>query len=345
VKPDRPWDVAGIGNALMDALVVLDDDALLDRLGVARGAMTLVDHQRWTQVYEEVRTRGVTFDSGGSCANTVATVGRLGARAIYYGQVGDDQMGQLYASHMERACGAHRIRSTRAAPTGKCLSIISRADAERTMLTDLGAATTLPDVGSFADDLRSAQICHFEGYTLLGGSLRDVALHGMAIAKAGGARVSLDASDPFVVLSIRDLLWELLPERVDILFLNLEEAKALSGSTDPEAAATEIAERGRVGIVAVKLGARGSLVVEHFVSSTSGRRNCVVHRIDVCPVRAIDTTGAGDAYAAGLLFGLARGWDAPRSGRLASAVAALAVAQIGAVVKDGEALGQAIAAA
>ncbi|MEQ1564618.1 MAG: adenosine kinase [Myxococcota bacterium] len=326
------WDVAGVGNALMDALVVVDDGDLIDRLGVARGTMHLVDHHRWTSVYEEVRTHGVVFDSGGSCANTIATIGRLGGRAVYYGQVGDDQMGQLYASLMERACGAHRIRSTRSAATGKCLSIISSRDAERTMLTDLGAATTLPDIDGFAEELRGSRICHFEGYTLLEGPLRQVARDGIAIARGAGAKVSLDASDPFVVLQIQDVLWDVLAD-VDVLFLNREEARALSGLDDPEQGALEIAARGKVGIVAVKLGGQGSVVV------TDGQ----LVRVPVFPVTAVDTTGAGDAYAGGFLYGLARDWDAARAGHLASTVAALAVAQIGAVVKDVAALEQAVA--
>ena len=327
------WDVAGIGNALMDALVVLEDDGLLERLGVARGTMHLVDHARWTQVYEEVRTNGVVFDSGGSCANTVATIGRLGGRAVFYGQVGEDQMGQLYASHMERACGAHRIRSAAAAPTGKCLSIISARDAERTMLTDLGAATSLPEVGTFAEELKRAKIGHFEGYTLLGGSLRDVALQGIRVVREARGLVSLDASDPFVVGEIRDLLWDLLPDNVDVLFLNREETRALAGVDDPEEAARRIAARGQVRIVAVKLGSKGSIVV------ADGE----LHRVPVYPVKAVDTTGAGDAFAGGFLFGLARGWDPVRAGHLASRVAALAVGQVGAVVKDMPALEHAVA--
>lgn len=327
------WDVAGIGNALMDALVVLEDDALVVELGLARGTMHPVDHGRWTEVYEKVRTYGVVFDSGGSCANTIATVGRLGGKAIYYGQVGDDQMGKMYASLMERACGAHRIRFSKLAATGKCLSIISARDAERTMLTDLGAATSLPEVGSFADDLRRAKVAHFEGYMLLDGPMRPVALEGMAIASEAGSTVALDASDPFVVAAIRDLLWSVLLRHVDVVFLNIEEARALSGLSDPEEGARAIALRGEIETVAVKLGARGSIVVH----------GGVLYRVPVYPVKAVDTTGAGDAYAGGFLYALSQGWGPERAGQLASAVAALAVGQVGAVVKDGQALEKAVA--
>jgi sugar/nucleoside kinase (ribokinase family) len=326
------WDVAGIGNALMDALVVVDDEGLHQELGLVRGTMHPVDHARWTEVYERVRHHEVVFDSGGSCANTVATVGRLGGRATYCGQVGDDQMGHLYASLMERACGGHRLQFTRAAATGKCLSIISAKDAERTMLTDLGAATLLPALGTYAEELRRTRIAHFTGYTLLGGPMREVALEGMEVAHAAGATISLDVADPFVCVQIGDLLWSAITRYADIVFLNREEARALAGTEDPEAACLAVAERADVETVAVKLGPKGSIVAHHGE----------LFRIPAFLVRAVDTTGAGDAYAGGFLYGRSRGWDVPRSARLGSAVASLAVAQVGAVVKDVTALRRAI---
>ncbi len=326
------WDVAGLGNALMDALVVLDDDGLVEELGLVRGTMHPVDHERWTSVYERVRTHGVVFDSGGSCANSVATVGRLGGRAIYCGQVGDDQMGRLYASLMEKACGGHRLRFTKAAATGKCLSIIAKRDAERTMLTDLGAATRLPELGDYRHDLEQARIGHFTGYTLLDGPMREVALDAIRTVAKGDGLVSLDVADPFVCKLIAPLLWEVLAEYTDVAFLNADEARALGEQDDPIQAAFEVARRAGVRTVAVKLGKEGSIVVHEGEG----------HRIPAYLVQAVDTTGAGDAYAGGFLFGLTRGWDIPRCGRLGSAAASLAVSQIGAVVKDKDALQGAI---
>lgn len=326
------WDVAGVGNALMDALVILEDDSLIDELGLVRGTMHPVDHARWQEVYERVRTHGVVFDSGGSCANTCATVGRLGGKSIYCGQVGDDQIGQLYASLMERACGGHALRFAKEAATGKCLAIISGRDAERTMLTDLGAAIRLPELGRFADELRGSRIAHFEGYTLLDGPMRQVVLEGMEIASQAGTRVSIDAADPFVVVQTRDLLWSVLERYAKVVFLNLEEARALADLEDPEEACLAIGRKADLETVVVKLGSRGSLVLH----------DGDLHRIEVVPVNAVDTTGAGDAYAGGFLYGLSRGWDATRCGRLASSVAALAVSQVGAVVKDADALHAAV---
>lgn len=326
------WDVAGLGNALMDALVVLDDDGLIEELGLVRGTMHPVGHERWTEVYERVRTHGVVFDSGGSCANTVATVGRLGGAAIYAGQVGDDQMGRLYASLMEKACGSHRLRFSKEAPTGKCLSIIAKRDAERTMLTDLGAAVRLPELGAYREELVRARIGHFTGYTLLDGPMRDVALEAIRTVSDAGGLVSLDVADPFVCRLVGPLLWEILEGYADIAFLNAEEARALADCDDPIAAASVVAERGRVRTVAVKLGSQGSFVLHE------GER----YRVPAYLVKALDTTGAGDAYAGGFLYGLAKGFPIDRCARLGSAAASLAVSQIGAVVKDMEALAQAI---
>ena len=329
------YDVAGLGNALMDALVVLDDAAIISELGLVRGTMHPYDHAGWQRVYERVRTLGVVFDSGGSAANTCATVGRLGGRAIYCGQVGDDQMGQLYASLLVRACGSHALRISPDAPTGKVLSLISSRDAERTMITDLGAAVRLSELGSYANELRRTRIAHFEGYTLLDGPMRQIVLEAMEVAHAAGGRVSLDVSDPFVVAQVRDLLITIAERWVDVLFLNAAEARMFEPRLDPEDACARVAATLGVRTVALKLGAQGSVV------SDNGE---LVH-VDAVPVHAIDTTGAGDAYAGGYLFALARGWPAARCGKLASAVAALAVAQIGAVVKDAEKLHAAVRAA
>lgn len=315
-------DVAGLGNALIDALVVLEDDSLLDELGLVRGTMHPVDHSRWQEIYERIREHEVTFDSGGSCANAIATVGVLGGSAIYCGQVGDDQMGKLYAQKMNEACGQHALRFV-AQPTGKCLSVISKKDAERTMLTDLGAATGLSELGTFLATVRQAKVAHFTGYTLLGGPMRQAALEAIHEAHANGVKVSLDVADPFVVMQLNDLLWNLIDKYCDLVFLNAEEAKALTDKPAEEAV-TYIAENANVATVCVKLGGRGSLVWH------DGQ----VHEIPVFSANAIDTTGAGDAYAGGYLYGYVNGWAPAQAGRLASAVAARTVSQIGAVYKD-----------
>lgn len=327
------YDVVGLGNALMDALVVVDHtDALLSELGLIRGTMHMVGDDEWHQTYARVAHHGVALESGGSCANTIATLGRLGARAIFAGQVGDDALGRTYADRLTEACGGHALRVTPDRATGKCLALVASEDAERTMLTDLGAATTYPDLTGFEHHLRTARVAHFEGYTLLDGPMRAVVLRAMRDAHAAGVTVSLDAADPFVVLSIRDLLWEVVRETADVLFLNAEEARALTDHA-PEHAAEIVAREAGVRTVVVKLGARGSVVLHE------GER----HEIGIDKVTAIDTTGAGDAYAGGFLYGLVQGWPPDACGRLGASVAAATVSQIGAVVKDASRLAELVA--
>ncbi len=320
-------DVAGLGNALMDALVVIDDDQLISDLGLQRGTMHPVDNARWQEVYEKVKPLGVVFESGGSCANTTATIGRLGGKALYCGQVGDDEIGRIYAERMREACGADALQFTDESATGKCLSIISRTDGERTMLTDLGAAVNLASLGDFDRDIRAAKIAHFTGYTLLDGPMLAVAMKAMQSATEAGVAVSLDVADPFVVGLIRDRLWGVLEDHADVAFLNADEALALTG-LGPDEAIHAIADRAKIETVIVKTGKEGSLV----------RHNGELYPISITAVKAIDTTGAGDAYAGGYLYGMSHGWPVRRCAALASAVAAETVSQIGAVVKSRETL-------
>lgn len=327
---DRRYDVAGLGNALVDALVRMDDKPFLLSHGLDRGHMTPVDHARWQAIFEEIQEHGVEIHSGGSCANTIAGLGFLGARSIYCGQVGDDQLGHLYAARMEEACGGHCLNWTKAANTGKCLSIVSATDAERTMLTDLGAAVTMDDLGDFPGIIRQSRVLHVTAYLLLGEPMAARAREAMAVAVQEQIPVSIDVADPFVVSTVREAMWAAIEEFADIVFMNEEEATTLAGVDDPLEALDKVAEI--CDTVILKLGGRGSVVQHRGQRVTAG-----VH-----PVEAIDTTGAGDAYAAGFLYGYVRGWDAARSADLGSRTAALTVAQLGAVVRDAEAMQDAI---
>ncbi len=325
------YDVVGLGNPLMDALTVVDDDhAVIRDLGLTRGTMCLVDAPEWQQAYERVRRNRVTLDAGGSCANTLATVGRLGGRALFCGQVGDDQMGHAYAAQLAEANGGHALHFSRDLATGKCLSIISPVDAERTMMTHLGAAirlAALPE--AFRTALTRARIAHFTGYELLDDVMSARVFEAGISAADAGAIVSFDAADPFVVSAARDRMWEFLRRTTSVLFLNADEARGLVGE-DPHDAVLRIADTLKPKVVVVKMGSKGSLVW------SAGE----VHHITAERVAAVDTTGAGDSYAAGFLFGLARDWPVLHCAALGNAVAALTVAQVGATFKDRQALAE-----
>lgn len=324
-------DAVGVGNALMDALVRIDDDEILDRLGVIRGQMTPVDDARWREIYEAVKHLGVEHHAGGSCANTISVLGILGAAVDYRGQIGDDHFGREYRRSLDEACGGSSLHVNGELSTGKCLALISHKDAERTMLTDLGAAVQLSGLGDFSPTIESARVLHLEGYLFLGGSTRETAFAAIAAAEAQDVPISLDVADPFVAHTItKDLEW-IIKDHATIAFLNRDEAEALTGHGAHQAIRT-LAEW--APWVVVKLGAEGSLVAH------GGH----VHHVPSFPTVVRDTTGAGDSYAGAFLYGWLQGWSADRCGELGSRIASLTVAQVGAVVRDRAAVAAALAA-
>ena len=325
------FDAVGLGNAIMDVLVRLPDDAVLHKMGVSRGQMTPVDDAQWQAAHGLVEHLGTEQASGGSCANTIAAMGLMGARVTYAGRVGADELGRAYTRSLLEACGTHDLQSTPSVSTGKCLSLIS-PDAERTMLTDLGASVTMDGLGPFDEKIRASGILHVTGYLLLGEPMVSRCMEAIAIANQEQIRVSIDVADPFVAEACRDTILHILEEFASVVFMNADEAQALLGC-GPEEAAERLAAD--VEHVVIKSGASGSLVAH------GGR----THRIGVHPTDAIDTTGAGDSYAAGYLYGLARGWDAARCGDLGARIASLTVGQVGGVCRDREALKAAVLAA
>ncbi len=332
MSPASPrFDVAGLGNALVDSLVVIQDQALAVT-PYQRGIMHPISHSDWAKAFERFRSPDMEVHAGGSAANTIAALGLMGARASFRGQVGDDQLGQRYAASMESACGGHALAVSSSHNTGKCLALVSATDSERTMLVDLGAAPQLADLGDFRDHIRRSRILHVTGYAFLEGPIRDAAFQAVELARDCDVRVSVDVADPFVVAAIRDDLWRVLREYAQIVFMNHEEICALCGDERPERAIHEVAQA--VETTVVKLGRRGSLV-KHRGELTP---------VGIHSVHAVDTTGAGDAYAAGFLYGAVNDWSAARCGRLGARVAALTVSQLGAVVRSREVLAQAIEA-
>ena len=319
------FDVAGLGNALVDTLVTIDDSALVDT-PYKRGIMHPIPHREWEQAFTRFESPAMQIHAGGSAANTVASLGLLGSRTVFRGQVGDDELGRRYGASLDEACGGHALAVTDASPTGKCLALVSSRDSERTMLVDLGAAPRLDSLGDFEVHIRRSKVFHVTGYAFLEGAIRDTAFQALDIARDAGVRISLDVADPFVVAAIRDDVWRIIREYASIAFMNNEEAAALCGGAAPEQAVHEVGEA--VDTAIVKLGSRGSLVKHRGELTPIG-----VHK-----VVPMDTTGAGDAYAAGYLYGYVNSWSAARCGRLGSRVAALTVAQLGGVFRDRDGL-------
>jgi sugar/nucleoside kinase (ribokinase family) len=305
-------DVLGIGNAIVDVLAHADESLLADQ-GLVKGTMTLVDEARAESIYAAM---GAAIEcSGGSCANTVAGAAALGARTAYIGRVRDDQLGRVFG-HDIRAAGVRFDAPP--APTGpstaRCLVMVT-PDAQRTMGTYLGAAVELAPQDIDPDLVAGAAITYVEAYLWDRPSAKAAVRRAIALAHDAGRRVSLSLSDPFCVERHRDELRRLVEEDVDILFANEAEASSLYGGVDLEEAVERLRDGGRPRIAALTRSEHGSVVV-------SGAET---HAVPAEPVAAVvDTTGAGDLYAAGFLWALTRGLDL-RSCAVAGSVAAAEV--------------------
>ena len=309
-------DVVGIGNALVDVLSQ-EGDAFLHAQGLTKGAMQLVDEARARELYAAM---GSAMEvSGGSAANTIVGVASFGGRAHYVGKVRDDQLGEVF-SHDLRSIGVGYTTpaATEGPSTGRCLIVVT-PDAQRTLTTYLGASSGLGPDDVDKSLIQRAGILYLEGY-LFDPPQAQRAFHAAAdIAHAVGCKVALTLSDAFCVDRHRAAFLELVERHVDILFANEAEIRSLYQVTDFDAALQQV--RRHTAVAALTRSERGSVIV-------AGQD---VHVIDAHPVKAVlDTTGAGDLYAAGFMFGLSRGRDLGVCGRLGSLAAAEVISHVGA---------------
>jgi sugar/nucleoside kinase (ribokinase family) len=309
------FDVVALGNALVDVLAYADDD-FVARTGVQPGAMTMVDAVRSDEIYAEMGP--ATEISGGSAANTAAGVASFGGRAAYIGRVSDDAFGKVF-SHDLRSIGVHfdSPSATTGAPTGRCLVIVT-PDAQRTMCTFLGAGAELDE--SYVDEalIASSAVTYLEGYVWDPPAAKKAVRRAAAVAHQADQRVALTLSDPFCVERHREEFLELIEGHVDILFANEHEITMLYEVDTFDEALHRV--RGHCEIAALTRGPHGSVVVA----------GDDVHVIDAHPVEVVDTTGAGDLYAAGFLYGLTHGHALATCGRLASLAAAEVISHLGA---------------
>ena len=308
-------DVVAIGNALVDVLSHTTDDFLASR-EMTKGTMQLVDETTARSLYEAMGP-GVEI-SGGSAANTVVGVASFGGRAHYVGKVRDDQLGDVFAHDLRSTGVGYTTPAATSGPsTGRCLVLIT-PDAQRTMHTYLGASSRLGPGDVDAALIARARILYLEGYLFDPPEAQEAFRVAAEIAHAAGRKVSLTLSDPFCVDRHRAAFLDLVEHHVDVLLANEAEICSLY-RTDFDAALEAV--RGHCEIAALTRSARGSVVVAH------GK----VHTINARPVPAVvDTTGAGDLYAAGFLFGLSRGLDVPQCGRLGSIAAGEIISHVGA---------------
>lgn len=315
-KDDARFDVVGLGNAIVD-VIAYAEDALLDELGLVKGAMTLVDEARIEHLY---RRMGPAREvSGGSCGNTMAALAALGGRAGYVGRVKQDQLGQVFAHDIRAAGVAFRSTPSTDGPATARSLIFVTADAQRTMQTYLGACVELGPDDVDEQLVGSARVTYLEGYLWDRPAAKAACRKAAAICHARGGQLALTLSDAFCVDRWRDEFRELVESDVDILFANESEITSLYETPDFDSALQAV--RRHVRFAALTRGPKGSVVV----------KGDEVHVIDAAPVeRLLDTTGAGDLYAAGFLHGLTLGLDLAACGRLGSLCAAEIIGQYGA---------------
>jgi sugar/nucleoside kinase (ribokinase family) len=309
------YDVAAIGNAIVDVIAPAEDPFLAAN-ALVKGSMMLIDEARAHELYGRMGQAIET--SGGSAGNTVAGVASLGGRAAYFGKVATDLLGEVFA-HDTRALGVHfeTPMLSGGAATGRSLINVT-PDGERTMCTFLGASVELTAADVDAAVIEGASIVYLEGYLFDPPEARRAFAKAAGLARASGRTIAITLSDSFVVERHRAGLLEFIETEVDLVFANEAELKALFQTDDFEAASRAI--RGRAGIAAITRGASGSVVLTQDETV----------EVAAFPVaKVIDTTGAGDQYAAGFMLGLARGRPFDFCARLGGLAAAEVISHYG----------------
>ncbi len=310
------FDVIGIGNALVDVITHHDDD-FLAREDLVKGSMSLIDTERAVYLHR-VMGAGISM-SGGSAANTMTGVASFGAKACYVGKVADDDLGAEFGHDM-RAVDVDfpNKASNLGVPTGRCLIVVT-PDAERTMSTYLGMSSLLGPEDIDEDVIASAKVLYMEGYLWDRPPAKEAYRKAAKAAHAAGRLVSLTLSDSFCVDRHRADFRSLVTDDVDVLFGNVDELLSLYETTDFDQAVAMV--RKDCQLAAITRGSQGSVIIT---------TDSIVD-IPVEPVKhVVDTTGAGDLFAAGFLVGLTSGASLPECGRMASIAAAEVISHVGA---------------
>jgi len=311
LKKNNVAKVLGMGNALVDIMTNLEDDRILKQFNLPKGSMQLVDHKFSDIVNEGTNHLKKQVASGGSAANTIHGLARLGAETGFIGKVGNDDFGRFFKIDMENA-GINPLLLSGNTATGKAIALIS-PDSERTFATYLGAAVELSAEDILIDHFEAYDYFHIEGYLVQNHALIERAVK---IAKQQGLKITLDMASYNVIEENLDFLHMILREYVDIVFANEEEAKAFTGK-EPAEAVHDFA--GLCEIAVVKIGKNGSIIKSRKTS----------HQISPFKANSIDTTGAGDLYAAGFIYGLINEYSLDKCGSLGSLLAAKTIEVIG----------------
>lgn len=316
---DKKYDIFGMCNALYDLQAEVEEP-MLRELSLEKGGMFLLSREEQRAIVPRVYTGVVNTEAGGSGANTAIGVALLGGTACFTSRVGRDDHGRLYRDGLTRA-GVKPNLGIGEGDTGVSLILVT-PDAQRTMCTYLGLSQDLRPEDVDEEDIRASRYLYVTGYLWDTDTQKSAVTHAMQIARDAGVPIAFSLSDAFCVARHRADFLDLLSTFVDVVFANGDEAMALTDTSDVSEATLELSRRLKpdgARIAAVTRDKSGSLL-QHGETR---------HEIPSYPVEAVDTTGAGDMYAAGLLYGLTHGLTLPASGRIASYAAAQVVAQLG----------------
>ncbi|MCY3413350.1 MAG: adenosine kinase [Candidatus Heimdallarchaeota archaeon] len=311
---DKIYDVYGIGNPLIDLLAKIEDN-VLEKLKMHKGTMHLIDLDRRKEILEEVSL--IAYIPGGSCANTIQAAADFGLKVIYSGSIADDEFGRKFEHGMKEG-GVITDLKFNSLPTGSSTILIS-PDAERTQNTYLGACQQYNINDIDEEKIAASEWLYFTGYMWDTNSQKEALTKAIEVAKNNDTKIVFDVADPFAVSRSKEDFVKIMKDGVYFVLANFEEAKMFTGKDSIPDMIEELRSY-NIQMGVIKDGGNGSVIFD--------RENS--YKIPIFKVNAVDTTGAGDMYAAGILYGLVKGYDLERTGRIASYVAAKVVEGIGA---------------
>jgi sugar/nucleoside kinase (ribokinase family) len=315
----KTYDITSVCNALMDVLIETTDEDI-KQLGLTKGIMHLVDSARQAEVLNHFKLKPRVTELGGSSMNAIRTLAGLGHKTVFAGMVNDDEFGNIIRQRMSSLGIKSYLGGHNDASTGSCLILIT-PDGERTMNTNLGASRLYNSTHIPHKEIAESHVFHFCGYQWDTDEQKTALKNSIKTAHDNNTIISFDIADPFVVSRNRDDFINLITAEADIVFANKEEARLLFNTT-PEDAARRIAATGSIAVV--KLGADGALVVK-------GKEE---FRIAPVATRVVDTTAAGDMFAAGFLHGFLKGRDLSVCGVMAATLASDVISRVGAIVSE-----------
>ncbi len=317
VDSTRKHDVFGVGNALVDILANVDD-RFVGQFGLHKGSMALMDSKAQAQVLEHLELQNLKLASGGSAANTMVAIAQSGGSGIYAGKVAHDTYGEFYRKDMQNAGIGFPVEmaSETGLPTGTCV-VLTTPDAERTMCTHLGISTSLHESEIHRDQIAQCKLSYVEGYLWDAPGPRAACRKTFELSNELGVRAAFTFSDAFLVDRFPEEFRDIVTRHCDIVFCNADEARRFCKNENLEECAAELGSL--ADLVFITDSARGCVVVEQGAASL----------VAGFAVQAVDTVGAGDAFAGGVLYGLARGQSPQEAARWGNWLASAVVATVG----------------